>query len=146
MKRVTINLSIFFTVFLISSSTTSAETAIEYPGNENKHFVSENHFYEHLDKKIYKEYERATYSVRKKMSYKDVGAAELTFLKKTGEYFGQKPQPLANQIDPDRQVYFLASFYQNEKEEFHKFIVLDAETKFKLYGGDRYHHYVNSYK
>ncbi|MGD6963992.1 hypothetical protein ACQCVB_17385 [Fictibacillus phosphorivorans] len=146
MKSVTFNLSMFFAVLFFFTSTTFAETATQLPGNENKRFVSENDFYEQLDKKVYKEYDRATYSVRKKMSYKEVAAAELTFLKKTGEYFGQKPQPLANQIDPDRQVYFLASFYQNEKEEFHKFIVLDAETKVKLYGGDRYHHYVNPYK
>ncbi|HDR8041350.1 TPA: hypothetical protein QCZ17_003643 [Bacillus cereus] len=32
-------------------------------------------------------------------------------------------------VHPDRQVYFFASFSQNEVEEFHKYIVIDAKTK-----------------
>lgn len=43
-------------------------------------------------------------------------------------------------IHPDRQVYFFASFSQNEVEEFHKYIVIDAETKRELQGEKSYHH------
>lgn len=49
-------------------------------------------------------------------------------------------------VHPDRQVYFFASFTQNEVEEFHKYIVIDAETKRELQGGKSYHHYDNPYK
>lgn len=38
-------------------------------------------------------------------------------------------------VHPDCQVYFFASFTQNEIEEFHKYIVIDAETKRELQGG-----------
>lgn len=49
-------------------------------------------------------------------------------------------------IHPDRQVYFFASFSQNEVEELHKYIVIDAETKKELQSGKSYHHYDNPYK
>lgn len=39
-----------------------------------------------------------------------------------------------------------ASFTQNEIEELHKYIVIDAETKRELQSGKSYHHYDNSYK
>lgn len=41
---------------------------------------------------------------------------------------------------------FFASFTQNEIEELHKYIVIDAETKRELQSGKSYHHYDNSYK
>jgi len=145
MKKATLMIVISFCLLFMFNISTSA-SPLEYPANQDKHFVSENEFYQQLDKKVYKEYEDAAYSVRKKLSYKEVPNAELTFLKKTGEYFGQEKQELADQISPDRQVYFLASFYQNSKEEFHKFIVIDAETKVNLYCGNRYHQYENQYK
>ncbi|MDA1923382.1 hypothetical protein PDL68_12895 [Bacillus cereus] len=43
-------------------------------------------------------------------------------------------------VHPDRQVYFFASFSQNEVEEFHKYIVIDAETKRQLQEGKSYQH------
>ena len=48
-------------------------------------------------------------------------------------------------IHPDRQVYFSLPF-QNEVEELHKYIVIDAETKKELQSGKSYHHYDNPYK
>ncbi|KZD41409.1 hypothetical protein B4083_1594 [Bacillus cereus] len=61
---------IFGLCFFIHLSTTYAEsnTKLNYPSNRNKPFVSEDVFYEQLDKKIYKEYNNAAYSVRKKCS------------------------------------------------------------------------------
>ncbi len=54
--------------FFIHLSTTYAESnqKVNYPSNRNKSFVSEDIFYKQLDKKIYKEYNNAAYSVRKK--------------------------------------------------------------------------------
>ncbi len=49
-------------------------------------------------------------------------------------------------VHPDRQVYFFASFTQNEVEEFHKYIVIDAETKRELKEGKSYHHCDSPYK
>lgn len=49
-------------------STTYAESnaKLNYPSNRNKSFVSEDVFYEKLDKKVYKEYKNAAYSIRKR--------------------------------------------------------------------------------
>lgn len=49
-------------------------------------------------------------------------------------------------VHPDRQVYFFASFTQNEIEELYKHIVIDAETKRELQEGKSYHQCGNSYK
>lgn len=59
---------IFIICFLTQLSTTYAESnqKLNYPSNRNKSFVSEDVFYKQLDKKIYKEYKNAAYSVRKK--------------------------------------------------------------------------------
>ncbi len=59
---------VFIICFLAQLSTTYAESnqKLNYPINRNKSFVSEDVFYKQLDKKIYKEYKNAAYSVRKK--------------------------------------------------------------------------------
>lgn len=59
---------VFSVCFLIQLSTAYAQSnqELEYPSNQNKSFVNEDLFYEQLDKKVYKEYKNATYSVRKK--------------------------------------------------------------------------------
>lgn len=49
-------------------------------------------------------------------------------------------------VHPDRQVYFFASFSQDEVEEFYKYIVIDAETKKELLGGKSYQHCDNPHK
>lgn len=61
-------------------STTYAESnqKLNYPSNRNKSFVSEDVFYEQLDKKIYKEYNNAAYSVRKKILFKEVSDEEFS--------------------------------------------------------------------
>ena len=104
------------------------------------------HFYKHLDKKIYTEYNNASYSVRKKILFKEVADEEFSFLQKTT--MGCRSSVMLQDffVHPDRQVYFFASFSQNEVEEFHKYIVIDAETKKELQSGKSYHHYDNPYK
>ncbi|HDR3492574.1 hypothetical protein [Bacillus wiedmannii] len=136
---------IFVLCFFIHLSTTYAESnqKLNYPSNRNKSFVSEDVFYEQLDKKVYKEYKNAAYSVRKKISFKEVPDEEFAFLQKTAVGCRSSVVFQYSFIHPDRQVYFFASFFQNEAEEFHKYIVIDAETKRELQEGESYHHCEN---
>ncbi len=108
--------------------------------------MSEDVFYTQLEKKIYKEYNNAAYSVRKKILFKEVPDEEFSFLQKTAGGCRSEVVLQESFIHPDRQVYFFASFTQNEVEEFHKYIVIDAETKKELQSGKSYHHYDNPYK
>lgn len=139
---------VFSICFLAQLSTTYAQSnqKLDYPSNRNKPFVSEDVFYEQLDKKVYKEYKNAAYSVRKKILFKEVPDEEFSFRQKTA--VGCRSSVVFQDffIHPDRQVYFFASFSQDEVDEFHKYIVIDAETKRELQGGKSYHHYENPYK
>ncbi|PFQ46517.1 hypothetical protein COK05_11790 [Bacillus cereus] len=133
---------VFMICFLTQLSTTYAESnqKLEYPSNFTKTFVNENVFYEQLDKKIYKEYKHAAYSVRKKISFKEVADEEFIFRQKTAVGCRSRVVLQDSFIHPDRQVYFFASFSQNEVEELHKYIVIDAETRRELQEGKSYHH------
>lgn len=139
---------VFMMCFLTQMSTTYAQSnqKLGYPSNRNKPFVSEDVFYEQLDKKMYKEYNNAAYSVRKKILFKEVPDEELSFLQKTAAGCRGEVVLQDSFIHPDRQVYFFASFSQNEVEELHKYIVIDAETKKEPQSGKSYHHYDNPYK
>ncbi len=139
---------VFSICFLVQLSTTYAESnqKLEYPSNQNKSFVSGDVFYKQLDKKIYKEYKNAAYSVRKKISFKEVADETFIFQQKTAVGCRSRLVLQDSFIHPDRQVYFFASFSQNEAEELHKYIVIDAETKRELQGGKSYHHCDDSYK
>ncbi|EJS01837.1 hypothetical protein [Bacillus mycoides] len=139
---------VFSICFLAQLSTTYAQSnqKLDYPSNRNKPFVSEDVFYEQLDKKVYKEYKNAAYSVRKKILFKEVPDEEFSFRQKTAVGCRSSVVFQDSFIHPDRQVYFFASFSQNEVDEFRKYIVIDAETKRELQGGKSYHHYENPYK
>ncbi|AFQ09986.1 TPA: hypothetical protein ACG05V_002926 [Bacillus pacificus] len=139
---------VFMICFLTQMSTTYAQSnqKLDYPSNRNKSFVSGDVFYEQLDKKIYKEYKNAAYSVRKKILFKEVPDEEFSFLQKTAAGCRGEVVLQDSFIHPDRQVYFFASFSQNEVEELHKYIVIDAETKKELQSGKSYHRYGNLYK
>lgn len=128
-------------------STTYAQSnqKLGYPSNRNKPFVSEDVFYEQLDKKMYKEYNNAAYSVRKRFYLKKYPMKNFLFYKNSRGLSGWSGASRFF-IHPDRQVYFFASFSQNEVEELHKYIVIDAETKKELQSGKSYHHYDNPYK
>ncbi|EJR77246.1 hypothetical protein [Bacillus cereus] len=134
---------VFSLCFFIHLSTTYAESnqKLNYPSNRNKSFVSEDVFYKQLDKKIYKEYKNAAYSVRKKILFKEVPDEEFSFLQKTA--VGCRGRVVLQDffVHFDRQVYFFTSFIQNEVGEFHKYIVIDAETKRELQEGKSYHPY-----
>lgn len=139
---------VFMICFLTQMSTTYAQSnqKLDYPSNRNKSFVSGDVFYEQLDKKMYKEYKNAAYSVRKKILFKEVPDEEFSFLQKTAAGCQDEVVLQDSFIHPDRQVYFFASFSQNEVEELHKYIVIDAETKKELQSGKSYHRYDNLYK
>nr|WP_141541968.1 hypothetical protein [Bacillus cereus] len=139
---------VFMICFLAQLSTTYAQSnqKVNYPSNRNKSFVIEDVFYEQLDKKIYKEYNNAAYSVRKKVLFQEVPDEEFSFLQKTAVGCRSEVVLQDSFVHPDRQVYFFASFSQNEVEELHKYIVIDAETKRELRAGKSYHHCGNPYK
>ncbi|MGD6893862.1 hypothetical protein [Bacillus infantis] len=144
MKRL-IALFIPLSLYVMTANPTLAQQ-FDYPSNKNKTYIDESKFYNEGNKGEYKEFEDATYSVRRKLFYKEVPDAVMTFEKKTGRYGCQPKQPLAPAIHPERQVYLFASFFQTKDEEFWKYTVIDAETKRELEGGKSYHKYENPYK
>ncbi|MFK4464496.1 hypothetical protein ABH960_000073 [Bacillus sp. RC252] len=98
---------VFSICFLAQLSTTYAQSnqKLDYPSNRNKSFVNENLFYEQLDKKVYKEYKNASYSVRKKILWKEVQDAEFTFRQKTAVGCRSRVVIQDSFVHPDRQVY-----------------------------------------
>lgn len=144
MKRI-LTIIISFGLLVILAIPVSAQK-FDYPSNKEKTFINEDEFYQQLKKDEYKEYDNATYSIRRKIAYKEVPDAVMTFEKKTGRYMCQPKQQLSPAIHPERQVYFYASFVQTHNEEYWKHAIIDAESKRQLEGGDSYHHYDNPYK
>ncbi|MFN7252495.1 MAG: hypothetical protein ACK4M9_17200 [Anaerobacillus sp.] len=118
----------------------------EFTNNQDKAFISEDGFYKELNKDIYEEFKNASYSIRKKISYIEVPEAENFFKMKTKLNCEEKITLQTTNIHPDRQVYFFASFMQDEKEEHHKYTVIDAETNRVLLSGKSYHQYDNLYE
>ncbi|GAB0168128.1 hypothetical protein LSPCS325_15650 [Lysinibacillus sp. CTST325] len=116
----------------------SGTTSYKYPNNQYQTFRTENDFYQQLDRTIYEEYNDATLDIRQKIAFKDVPKAEETFHLKTN--FIRKRLDLSQHtfIHPNRQVYFLASFKQNNQETYHKYLVIDAETQTILLGESNY--------
>ncbi|MCL1696769.1 hypothetical protein [Lysinibacillus sp. BPa_S21] len=156
MKTTLLTLGVLSSFLLISflptetlnQKTSASETStlkLEYPDNQSKSFIEEDEFYSKLDKNIYEEYKDAAFSMRKKVSFKEVADTELTFKLKTKLGSEKMDNLNSPHIHPNRQVYFMGSFHQNEKEEWHKFVVIDAETQKVLLGGDHYHLYDNPY-
>ncbi len=148
-KKVKRFVSFFMVLSLfVALSIPSVAQQFEYPDNKNKSFINANQFYEQLKKNEFKEYKNATFSMRQKISYKEVPDVIMTFEKKTGSYSCQ-PQPKENlsaSIHPERQVYFFASFVQTKDKEYWKHTIIDAETKRKIGGGNAYHNYENPYR
>ena len=146
MKKMICLVSMIYFLTQMSTAYAQSNPKVDYPSNRNKPFVSEDVFYKQLDKKIYKEYNNAAYSVRKKILFKEVPDEEFSFLQKTAAGCRSEVMLHESFIHPNRQVYFFASFSQNEVKELHKYIVIDAETKRVLREGKSYHHCNNLYK
>ncbi|WP_062105606.1 hypothetical protein [Bacillus niameyensis] len=144
MKKLLLILTLAFSFLVQLPELVTAKQ--DFPNNESKSFTDANTFYEQLDKKIYKEYKNSAYSIRKKILFKDVPNAIWTFNQKTKNGCQAKEDYENANINPNRQVYFLGTFSQNNDEEFHKYTVIDAETKQELLGGTSYHHYDDPYK
>lgn len=130
---------------LIPTLDNASAHQVEYPSNDKKSFIDENKFYKELPKEQYEEYKDATYSVRRKILYREAPDAIDVFEKKTGRHHGQPKQELSPSIHPNRQVYFFASFVQDKDKEYWKHIIIDAETKRPLESGNSYHNYENPY-
>ncbi|KAA0543122.1 hypothetical protein FZW96_20915 [Bacillus sp. BGMRC 2118] len=130
---------------LIPTLSNASSHQVEYSNNDEKSFIDENKFYHKLTKEQYEEYKDATYSVRRKILYKEVPDTIDVFERKTGRYHGHPKQKLSTSIHPNRQVYFYASFVQDKDEEYWKHIIIDAETKQPLESGNSYHNYLNPY-
>ncbi|WP_285397469.1 hypothetical protein [Lysinibacillus sp. fls2-241-R2A-57] len=157
MKTMLLTLGVLSSFLLISflptetsnQRTSASETStpkLEYPDNQSKTFIEEDEFYNKLDKNIYEEYKDAAFSMRKKISFKEVADTELVFKLKTKLGTEKIDNLNSPHIHSNRQVYFMGSFHQNEKEECHKYVVIDAETQKVLLRGDQYHLYDNPYK
>jgi hypothetical protein len=138
----------FFVVFalFVVLATPAVAQQFEYPNNKDKSFTNPNEFYEQLKKNEFKEYKNATFSVRQKVSYKEIPNVVMTFEKKTGRYHCQSKEELSSSIHPERQVYFFASFVQTNNKEYWKHTIIDAETKRQIGGGNAYHNYENPYR
>ena len=102
---------VFMICFLTQMSTTYAQSnqKLDYPSNRNKSFVSEDVFYEQLDKKMYKEYNNAAYSVRKRFYLKKYPTKNIPFTKTAAGCRGEVVLQ-DSFIHPDRQVYFSLPF------------------------------------
>ena len=126
------------TTTTICEPITTLDTSLQYPSNHFQSFLVEDEFYKQLDKSIYEEYSDATFNTRQTILFKDVPDTHMVFNMQTN-YMSEK-MDLSNHttIHPNRQVYFLASHRENEVAQFHKFIVIDAETKNILLGGSHY--------
>ncbi|MGN7477787.1 hypothetical protein ACTHOQ_08015 [Solibacillus silvestris] len=157
MKSRALTLVILSSFFLISFSPAEASNKrtsaveisspkLEYPDNQSKAFSEVDEFYNQLDKAIYEEYENAAFSMREKISFKEAEDTKYIFNVKTKLGNEKTENPSTPHIHPNRQVYFFGSFHQNEKEEWHKYAVIDAETKNLLLGGNHYHKYENGYE
>ncbi|PFV81933.1 hypothetical protein COL05_12505 [Bacillus sp. AFS059628] len=146
MKKMICLVSMIYFLTQMSTAYAQSNPKVDYPSNRNKSFMSEDVFYEQLDKKMYREYNNAAYSVRKKILFKEVPDEEFSFLQKTAAGCRSEVMLHESFIHPNRQVYFFASFSQNEVKELHKYIVIDAEKKKGLREGKNYHHCNNLYK
>ncbi|MFJ7662344.1 hypothetical protein ACIQXW_08075 [Lysinibacillus sp. NPDC097162] len=117
---------------------TTSDTTLQYPSNHFQSFLVEDEFYKQLDKSIYEEYKDSSFNVRQKILFKEVPDTHKMFTMQTNDNSRKLDLSDHIMIHPNRQVYFLASYRQNEQEEFHKYIVVDAETNNILLGSSTY--------
>lgn len=89
MRKNLLRLMLSISLVLVPFTAITSAKQYEYASNNGQSFPGENEFYQQYDKKLYEEYDNAAYSVRRKISYKDVPEALMTFEKKTGRYWGQ---------------------------------------------------------
>ncbi|MFT8320585.1 MAG: hypothetical protein ABF649_06735 [Bacillus sp. (in: firmicutes)] len=125
--------SIFGLGSSIASTLVSKGDKNEYfENNSDKNFKSANEFYLSLKENQYKEFKNADLNIRQKVSYKDLKSA----IDKLGKY-GSETMYSSNapHIDPNRQVYFLATVIDNDKMFESKYVVYDGETKNILNSG-----------
>ncbi|HCX48214.1 MAG TPA: hypothetical protein DG757_04065 [Bacillus sp. (in: Bacteria)] len=109
------------------------EQLILYPANRDKVIrQSPDQFYKELQTEFhYKEYSGATLSKREKVLFKDID--KFVYKYKDGEVQYSYPDSNIKEFypapNPNRQVYFLMSVKETEKEFKGQYAIYDAETK-----------------
>ncbi|MGG0791942.1 hypothetical protein ABE132_25300 [Peribacillus simplex] len=118
---------LILTMLMLIAVNVNAQSSEKYIDNSKKNLVSANEFYKSGKIEDYSEYKTATINIREKLLYKDLKS---TVNKNAGKYslvniFYNKSQ----NIDPNRQIYLFCSIKETKEKMFHKFVIIDAETK-----------------
>jgi hypothetical protein len=116
---------------------------ILYPPNNDREIKeSADLFYKALESQFhYREYSDATMSKREEVLFKDID--KFVYKYKDGHIEHSFPGPNIKDVypapNPNRQVYFLMTVKETEKDFNGQFAVYDAETKQFITGGKSYH-------
>lgn len=114
-----------------------------YPANNDKEIKeSADLFYKALQSQVhYKEYPDATMSKREKVLFKDIDKFVYKFKdgKLVHSYPGSHIKDFSPAPDPNRQVYFLMTVKETEKDFKGQYAVYDAETGNMITAGKGYH-------
>ncbi|NUJ08505.1 hypothetical protein [Bacillus paranthracis] len=122
---------------LVEAEDSSKEiTYIE--NNKNKVFESPRVFYdkvkEHKYKSIYVPLKGAEKQIQKTVLYKDL---QSTMESEIGPWVSRTAGTQENpKINPNRQIYLIASWTETEKSYQLKYLIADAETKTTLWTGE----------
>ncbi len=149
MKNKSIILSIMiFSLFLYLGMIVDAEEErVSYPDNDQmKIELTADQFYKklitdpNLQKETYREYPKATMNIREKILFKEVD--QLNYRYKDGKVEHVYPTNIKDfnpAPSPNRQVYFLLTVKETEKDFHGKYVLFDAETHAFISGGSVYH-------
>ncbi|OLS35572.1 hypothetical protein [Bacillus sp. MRMR6] len=121
------------------------EEVIHFPANNDKEIKqSADQFYKELEKEWhYREYADAKMSIRKKVLFKDIDKFDYKY--KDGQVEHSYPNSKTNIKDftpapnANRQVYYLMSVKETEKDFKGQYAVYDVETHNFISGGSHYH-------
>ncbi|PLR79075.1 hypothetical protein CU633_02515 [Bacillus sp. V3-13] len=134
---------IFLVIFTLSPFRANAEVQLlKYPENEHKVFLSAEEYYKKEKLHDYHEFKKATFSLRKKLLYKNLEkvlkneSSDKIDYKIFHNLFAHKH----SQVSPNRQVYLYCSVIETKDDLQYKFIMIDAETSELLVEGDGTHY------
>jgi hypothetical protein len=119
------------------------QEVIQFPANNDKEIKqSADQFYKELEKEWhYREYSDATKSIRKKVLFKDID--KFSYKYKDGQREISYPHSNIKDFSPapnaNRQVYFLMTVKETEKDFKGQYAVYDVETHNFISGGSHYH-------
>ncbi|MGW8426181.1 hypothetical protein ACWGJQ_11860 [Peribacillus simplex] len=118
---------LILTMLMLITVNVNAQTSEKYTDNSKKQLISANEFYLRNNLGDYSEFKTATLNIREKFLYKDLKST----VNKHAEKYSlvnsyNNPHP---NIDPKRQIYLFCSIKETKENMFHKFLIIDAETK-----------------